>query len=508
MAADSLGDAASQMDKAQASLAQAQNNSAAQQAALDALHKAEQQLGQDIAKLEQAEKDLAALEDLLRKLEPIIEEQEKVHTETARESMKPKPDEAPQLASRQDELGKQTGDLQKEATSPAPQAAKHLGDAQQNMSEATSELNKPAAKAAQKEQTEALADLFAAKHAIEKKADELRNMLGLSPEGDMQSLDDAIRAIERAQQEVNQAQSNLEQATPGLMDALQQQQEQIAESLDEMRQENAGAQPVAQAHQAADQAAHQLGRRNLKDAIDSMKKTQGAMQQAMKSEQPAQSTQTDQAPTMTGLSKQQADVQKVAEALLAAQQRAPRSAMQNASKLMQQAGETVLPLTSGEMGNLPDNAEQALEHALEDLGQGSAQAEGGQNQPAQQSAQSASQSLAQAKAALELAQAGLGMQMAQGQQPGQGQQRGQGQQQGRQPGGSKASPRGDSQRGNWDGTGGANGPRNSALGSSAFTGLPKRDRAAILQSQSEKYPQEYGSLVEQYLKNLADQSGN
>jgi len=35
--------------------------------------------------------------------------------------------------------------------------------------------------------------------------------------------------------------------------------------------------------------------------------------------------------------------------------------------------------------------------------------------------------------------------------------------------------------------------------------LPKRDRAAIQQSQSEKYPQEYGSLVEQYLKNLSDE---
>ena len=40
-----------------------------------------------------------------------------------------------------------------------------------------------------------------------------------------------------------------------------------------------------------------------------------------------------------------------------------------------------------------------------------------------------------------------------------------------------------------------------------FTGLPKRDRAAIQQSQGEKYPQEYGPLVEQYLKNLSDQSG-
>ena len=35
--------------------------------------------------------------------------------------------------------------------------------------------------------------------------------------------------------------------------------------------------------------------------------------------------------------------------------------------------------------------------------------------------------------------------------------------------------------------------------------LAARDRAAIQQSQGEKYPQEYGPLVEQYLKNLSDQ---
>jgi hypothetical protein len=40
-----------------------------------------------------------------------------------------------------------------------------------------------------------------------------------------------------------------------------------------------------------------------------------------------------------------------------------------------------------------------------------------------------------------------------------------------------------------------------------FTRLPNRDRVALQQSQSEKYPQEYGPLVEQYLKNLSDQAG-
>ena len=68
------------------------------------------------------------------------------------------------------------------------------------------------------------------------------------------------------------------------------------------------------------------------------------------------------------------------------------------------------------------------------------------------------------------------------------------------------SPHGDGNKGNWDGSGGADGPRQNTAGSSSFTRLPGRDRAALQQSQAEKYPQEYGPLVEQYLRNLSDQA--
>jgi hypothetical protein len=40
----------------------------------------------------------------------------------------------------------------------------------------------------------------------------------------------------------------------------------------------------------------------------------------------------------------------------------------------------------------------------------------------------------------------------------------------------------------------------------SFVGLPARERAVIEQAQSEKYPQEYGAQVEQYLLNLARES--
>ena len=40
-------------------------------------------------------------------------------------------------------------------------------------------------------------------------------------------------------------------------------------------------------------------------------------------------------------------------------------------------------------------------------------------------------------------------------------------------------------------------------GSGQFQGLPDRDRAALQQSQSETYPREYSTQVEQYMRNLA-----
>jgi hypothetical protein len=48
--------------------------------------------------------------------------------------------------------------------------------------------------------------------------------------------------------------------------------------------------------------------------------------------------------------------------------------------------------------------------------------------------------------------------------------------------------------------------RDVASRKTAFTALPPRERAVIEQAQSEKYPEEYGAQVEQYLLNLARES--
>jgi len=511
-AAQSIGEATTQMQKSQADLAKAQNNAPAQQAAIDALQRADQQLSQQIAKLEEAQKQLAALEELKDKLEKVIKDEQGVQFSTAKEAVKPEVKPAPELSSQQEKLGNQTGELQKDAQSQAPKAASHLGSAKENMSEAKAELDKPAPKSAQPKENDALADLYSAKKEIDNKIGELKDKLGL-PQDSAQSLADAAAAIEQAQKEVNEAMSQMQQ-NPDALESLQQQQRQIADALSQMAQANPKSPQVGKAQKSADQAAQELAKNNIPGAI-------GEMKQAKEGIDAAQASDGDQkggqgqgqgqgSPSLPDLSKQQAQVEKAAEDLLAAQQATPADALQQAGQHLEQANNSVGPLSAGSMGPLPGSAQSALQAAQKALANGSAQASAGQGQPAQANASSASQALAEAQAALALAQAGLSSDamasagQGQGKKPGQGQGKnpGEGKGQGQGP----PSPDGNGRDGNWNSPGGADGPRRTASGAGQFTGLPKRDRAAIQQSQSEKYPQEYGALVEQYLKNLSDQS--
>ena len=48
--------------------------------------------------------------------------------------------------------------------------------------------------------------------------------------------------------------------------------------------------------------------------------------------------------------------------------------------------------------------------------------------------------------------------------------------------------------------------RQAALKKANFIALPAREREAIQQSLGEKYPAEYGAMVEQYLLNLANEA--
>jgi hypothetical protein len=517
-AASSLGEAASQMQKSQNSLARQQNNAPAQQAAVDALQRAEQQLVQDLARLEQAEKDLAHLEEMLKKLVALIEEQQRVQLGTAQQAVRTEPEIEPTqaLGARQTALATNTAALQVEAAPLVPPAAAYLDEAQRQMQGAKGELEKRAPKSAQPPQAAALAALYRAKKEFENKMDDLRDKLGLPSGENMDALAEAQRRIEEAQKQVSDAQEQLQQAPPGLIEALQKQQQEIAASLNELRQDAATPETFAPAEQAANEAARQLGLSDLPAAIDAMKSAQKGIQQAARSN--ATPPPATRRPSVADVGKKQADVQKAAEALVAMQQNAPASAMQAAAEAMQNANNAINPITAGALGQMPAGAQSSLQSAQGSTAQGSAQAAAGQNGNAQRSAAEAAQALAQAQAALALAQAGVGSEAAMGQPgQGQGQSQGKGQGQGKGAGQARAnaqgqgqgqpSPQGTGNQGNWSGTGGADGQRAGAGGGTTFTRLPNRDRAALQQSQAEKYPQEYGPLVEQYLRNLSDQGG-
>src|SRR5439155_15600158 len=125
-----------------------------------------------------------------------------------------------ELAGRQEKLGTDTGELQNETAKAVPAAASHLSGAQKSMGEAKGELDKPQPKAAQPKQKDALKDLYAAQREMEKRMNELRDQLGLGPMDNAQSLADAQDLIEQAQRDVDQALSDLQQAPPGLLEAL------------------------------------------------------------------------------------------------------------------------------------------------------------------------------------------------------------------------------------------------------------------------------------------------
>ena len=154
--------------------------------------------------------------------------------------------------------------------------------------------------------------------------------------------------------------------------------------------------------------------------------------------------------------------------------------MPPAAQALQQAANTAGALAAAPQNGLPTAAQAAVQAAQQAAAQAAAQAANNQPGPAATSAAAAQAALAQAQAA---------MAMAAGMQPGQGQH----------------PPSAGDGTGNFSNQS-ADGAVKEVTGRSAYLGLPARDRQAIKQSQSEKYPEEYGAMIEQYLRNLADQS--
>ena len=500
-ASEALGDAAAQMERSQKTLAEERNQDPVHQAALDALARAAQALSKEKERLEQAEKDLAELEALLKKLIAIIQEEQELFSETTRAALKTPTPDTSGTANAQLRLSDRTRALEGEVRKKAPKAGEHLDLAVGFMNQAREQLAQKLPLEAQPKESSALKELYAARKALEKNIGDLKEQLGEDPQEESSgSMQEAADTIAAAQKDVNEALSQLQNGAANAMQTLKEKQQQIVTDL---AQPMIAAPSTTIAKREGESAVSKLTQAQLPAAIESMKAALGAMDQGIKANQP---NAADGAPNMPTVRDQQKEVLAMAQTVASAMKNASTASMQKASDALQRAGKKLQPLSAGQKGKLPPAAQGEVEAAQEDVDSGAAEAGEKQGGPAQASAQRASQHLAQAQAALALAQSGLSsdnQQQASNSQ-GQGKKPGQGKTKRSQQG--QPGPQGDGREGNWKGQGGAEGPTQNATGGSRFTGLPARDRAAIQQSQGEAYPQEYAPLVEQYLRNLADQA--
>lgn len=529
-ASQAMADAANQMDKSQKNLEKAQSPKTAQEAqaaAVAALKQADEQLGNQIKEMEKAKEELAELKDAREKVAKLIEDQQKTQVDTAKAAQKPdgqpaakgeeKPADPKQLGEKQAQLAKQTDQLKAKLPEADKAAAAPLDDAGKNMADAKKKLDANDPKDAAPPQQEAVANLFKAKKALDKKIGDLQKELGEKPQ-DPNAMANAAEKIAELQKKTEQATDKLNGDKAKAEKTIADEEKEIAKALGEM--DNADEKsPVAQAEKAAEDAAQQLADGKPQDAAKSMAKAQEGMKQAMQKGQPDKGGQKD----LPKLAQKQADLQKALEQM---QQQKPDG--QQAAKDFEKTAEEANKLAADDQGQLPPSAQGALQQAAQALSDAMAQAMNGDKPGAQQSAGQAQSALSQAAAAMALAKAGLSGQMpgkgkgqGKGQQPGEGEGEGEGQAdkpgEGDKPGQGQGQAKGKGKANEEVAKGGSGnrqdtnsnvqngGPRGNEKSAGQFLALPKRDRAAITQSQNDKYPQEYSSQIEQYLKNLADQ---
>ena len=451
------------------------------------------------------------------------------------------------LEDQQGELAAKT-DALSQKIAEVPQASAGLKGATGKMQEARAAMQDANAPQAAKQQDAALAQLAAAQAELKRRADEAEALAAKSgdkakdlgqlakvaenlareeaalakdakPDAAAQT-DIAHRAAQLAQRAKTDAPQAAQPAQAGADEARKGEQAMQADKPAEGR---AAAEQAAQnfaeaAKQLAQQAANaQAAQQQAQNAPAQPNNPANAAQMAAAMNLLAQAQQqVQQAQANLQQAAQQAGPQ-AAQAAKAAQQAQANAAMQQAAQQLAQAAQSAGQASAQSGAQSSPTAQQAMQQAAQQLSAATSQASSGQNGAAQQSAQSAAQSLAQAQATMAAQMAGLSPSQSGAPMPG-AQAQGQGQGQGTQPGQGQGQGSGKSSQASNTTSQGATdytpgdpkaverGAREAALKKADFIGLPARERAAIEQSLREKYPQEYGALVEQYLLNLANES--
>jgi trimeric autotransporter adhesin len=448
-------------------------------------------------------------------------------------------------------LAEKAQTLQQEAATRAPVAATQLGEAGKQMADAVQSMERSDQPTTAAQQQAADAALAKAEDGLEQQANQLQqaqsqlNQLQQAQEaiGDLIKQQaqvalatakqaatqptDSQTSPQAAQSPATQTAASEAQASPatqpadpqsGPADTAQQQQQVAQQTV------AAAAQMPGQAQQAADA---------MKDAQQQM---QQAAQQLQKGD--AHAAQPAQGEAISDLGKAAVGLEGAMDQLKSqlgqpagdpAAAQAAADAINQATQQLQQAQGQLDKAQSGQpaetaeaqkslnaaaqsaaqaMGkNDSQAAAQALGQAISQMNQAGGQAQQGQ-------AGQAAQSTAAAQAALEQAKAALA---ADSPETGSGQAKGPGQSPSSPSGDAPATPEAGDQstaqsnsleggKGNTPGERAAQegGSRGGTAGKTAFVQLPARDRQALQQSQAEKYPEEYGTMVEQYLRNLSD----
>ncbi|MGC8743044.1 MAG: hypothetical protein ACP5T0_04100 [Verrucomicrobiia bacterium] len=608
-AAEELGFAAEQMAKSEQALSRGKNEPASQQAAVDALKRASNELKKTYGELQQAAANLAASEESLKKLSDVIKDQQQLNKETAKAAERQKrsePVDTKPLARNQSETANKAKALQEKLSPVSPEAVQPVQNAVQNMQTAGTRLEQNNPQTARQPQADALDNLYKAKKAMEDRVNDLKQQLGM-PSQSPSELAQAQEQIDNAQQHINDAISDL--APASFIDQLAQRQQAVAKKLATHNQKSqAKSAQIDNAHKEAAKAAENLARGNIKEAIGSMKQAEEAMKNAISQQQPesnqssnstaqnkggeknsgensyasksasernngqdngnlAKATQTpshqqpqttqpaqnsaqprmnsqQQSPdaiqpqagqpeTIPQLYEEQKEIREVAQQFLDTMQTPLEESIARAAQRLNSASAVIGNLAATATG-LPPAAQSSVQQASSALSDAAAQTAAKSSSPALKNATAAQSALAQASAALSMAKAAAGSQKmaATNQNDGKSQGQGEGQNQAQsgnamqsqngQPGNGKqgeetgmsasqqrtagSAGRSQGNSGNWYGAGGDKGQRMNTQGASRFIGLPKRDRDAIMQSQAEKYPQDYASYIEQYMKNLSDES--
>lgn len=540
---DSLKNAQNQMQESRAALTSFQPDASLerQQDALAKLEQARQLLNQQLANWDAKKQQgdaLAQSKALKDKIAQALQKQQQINDQT----QAPSPDAAKLAKSQGDEL-KDTRDLQTQAASDSVPTAKELANAAEDMDAARNSLEQnsiPGAQPAEHSATDHLAnaqkELDRQIEKLEKAAQDLtqlqnsRQQVAKLIEGQQKVALNTARqsAKPSTTQPTSQQSSNPTTAlTAPKEPPLAQQQSDVSKQTDSARQSlsdagKSAAPSLDQAHQEMNTAENALQKQqsdsaksSQQQALNDLHRAKSNLDQQITQKQQELGQPQDQQQQMEQLSQQ---LRQTQQELNTTQEQMEQSSPQESSDRLGKAADQVTATAANDQGALPTTARQSLQQAEQSLNQASGDAQA--NQPSAKSeAQAGQNAISQALAALSQALKGSEANQSQsadgkpspsppsanpGQSPAPSQSPSDGK-------GQASSATGDHQgsghRQDTHPDGAADGPsqRGNITGTSAYLSLPARDRQAIQQTQSEKYPEEYGPAIEEYLKNLSDQ---